>query len=500
MTADETLPLRVPDHDEVLHDLPQRVLARSRRHRSGVRRSRGDQDVLAKGQGRVGRLARYRAERKVVPASAGIMLSYAAFALWAIRHIRLDFGVSNGALPSAWPYSIVFLLLAWQMTACFLEQPYRRRRGATEDLHTVVLVPVYNEDPALLADCLESLLSQSRRPDRIVVVDDGSETDLTPVQQRFETAARFADVQATWIRYSPNRGKRHAQAEAIRCTPEADIYITVDSDAILDYEAITEAMKPFADPDVASVAGVLLLANNRKNLITRTSELWYVTSELVDRSALSAMRCVLVNTGTFALYRAAVVRKHLTAYENERFFGRPVQFSDDSMLTFYALLEGKTVQQPTALGFTAMPENLSHHVRQYLRWMRGMTIRTFWRFRYLPLGSYIYWNHLMRWVQAAITLPLFVTAFAIDPVRTHRFSVSLLIVPLLVCYGRSLRYLTIRRYDEPAWSQLLTYLTAPLVAMWTYTALRFLWWYAMATCLKTGWGTRQHVEVIVEEP
>jgi hyaluronan synthase len=456
--------------------------------------------VLAEGQGRVGRLARYRAERKVAPVAAGIMVSYAAFAWWAIRHIRADFGAAGGAVPSAWPYSIVFLLLAWQMTACFLEQPYRRRRGATEGLVTVVAVPVYNEDQALLGDCLESLLSQSRRPDRIVVVDDGSDADLTLVRQRFETAARFAGVQTSWIRCDTNRGKRHAQVEAFRRTPEADIYITVDSDAILDYRAIAEGVKPFADPDVTSVAGILLLANSRKNLITRTSELWYVTSELVDRSAQSAMHCVLVNTGTFALYRAGVIRKHLTAYENERFFGRPVQFSDDSMLTLYALLEGKTVQQPTALGFTAMPENLSHHTRQYLRWMRGMTIRTFWRFRYLPVRSYIYWVHFARWVQAIITVPLFVAAFVVDPVRIHRFPPGLLLIPLLLCYGRSLRYLTIRRYDEPPWSQLVTYLTAPLVAVWTCTVLRVLWWYAMATCLKTGWGTRQHVEVVLEEP
>ena len=38
-----------------------------------------------------------------------------------------------------------------------------------------------------------------------------------------------------------------------------------------------------------------------------------------------------------------------------------------------------------------------------------------------------------------------------------------------------------------------------VVAMWTYTVLRVLWWYGMAKCLKTGWGTRQQVEVSLEE-
>ena len=402
-------------------------------------------------------------------------------------------------VPYEWPYTVVFLLLAWQMTACFLERPYKTRRGHSDNYTTVVTVPVYNEDPPLLANCLASLLSQSRLPNHVYIVDDGSapDVDYTEVRRSFEFEAACAGVRTTWVQ-TVNRGKRHAQAEAIKNTPFAEIYITIDSDAILDYHAIEEGLKPFADPRIQSVAGILLLANNKKNLITRTSELWYVTSELIDRSAMSAMSSVLVNTGTFALYRANVIRDNLPGYLNETFFGRPVQFSDDSMLTFYALLCGKTVQQPTAFGFTAMPDNLSHHFRQYLRWMRGMTIRTFWRFRYLPLTSYIYWNHVLRWIQAFITIPLFVTVFLVDPIRTHHFTPALLIIPVLFGYGRCLRYLTIRRYDESVWSQVLTYLTAPMVALWSYSVLRILWWYSIATCLRTGWGTRQKVEVSLE--
>ena len=176
-----------------------------------------------------------------------------------------------------------------------------------------------------------------------------------------------------------------------------------------------------------------------------------------------------------------------------------MKFSDDSLLTFYALLAGKTVQQPTAIGFTAMPETLSHHVRQYLRWMRGMTVRTFWRFRYLPLTRYAYWQLMIRWVQALTTIPLFLTVMVAEPVTRGTWSPQVLVVLVLVGYVRSLRYLTVRRYDEPWWSQLLTWLLAPLVAGWQYTVLRGLWWYGMATCLRTGWGTRQHgVEVALE--
>lgn len=70
------------------------------------------------------------------------------------------------------------------------------------------------------------------------------------------------------------------------------------------------------------------------------------------RSAQSVMRRVTINSGTLALYRADVVRQNAGAYENEHFWGRPMQMNDDSMLTFYALLRGDTVHQPSALVFT----------------------------------------------------------------------------------------------------------------------------------------------------
>jgi hyaluronan synthase len=487
----QTIPLeRIPNA------VPVPDVARDhRRHRVGRGLDR-DQVQLAPGQERRGHLAPWRARRKTGPLMLGAAVSVAALAWWGARHAVQSIGVLGGLRePYAWAYALVFAILAWQTAASYLERP-KRGTVVPDGLRTAVVIPVYNEDAPLLERCLQSLLSQSRLPDMILVADDGSAEDYTQVRSQFEADAYRAGVAVSWTRLPRNRGKRHAHEAAFRGAPWADIYITVDSDAILDYYAIEEGMKPFADPDVQSVAGLLLIANHRKNLLTRATELWYVTSELADRSAQSAFSSVLVNTGTFALYRAPVIRDHLDAYINETFFGRPVQFSDDSMLTFYAQLAGKTVQQPTAIGFTAMPENLSHHVRQYLRWMRGMTIRTFWRFRYLPLGRYAYWQHMIRWVQACTTIPLFFTVVVVEPALHGTWSPELLIVPLLVGYGRSLRYLTIRRYDEPWWSQILTYLLAPLVALWQYTVLRGIWWYGMATCLKTGWGTRQNgVEV-----
>jgi hyaluronan synthase len=366
---------------------------------------------------------------------------------------------------------------------------------------------------------LRTLLHQTRRPNSIIVVDDGStKVDYTHVEAWFVEAAEEVGIRVQWIRQA-NGGKRSAQATGVLATPEADIYLTVDSDALLDREALAEGMRPFADERIQSVAGIVVALNNRyswktdrpgssaagrlvKNvgadLLCRMTDLWFVVGQLVDRSAMSSMGGVLVNSGPLALYRAPVVRDNLDGYLNETFFGRRVEFSDDSMLALYARHRGRTVQQPSAFAFTLMPETFSQHKRQYMRWMRGAFIRSWWRFRYLPLHSYAYWGHLIAWVQMALSTVIFVALFIVWPVQDQRYLAAwpyLLAVPVLIGYGQALRYLSVQRNDQSIVSQLATFLLSPVATVYAFTALRLMRWWAMLTPLKTGWGTRENVEV-----
>jgi hyaluronan synthase len=208
---------------------------------------------------------------------------------------------------------------------------------------------------------------------------------------------------------------------------------------------------------------------------------------------MSAMGSVIVNSGPLAAYRAAVIRDNLDSYLNETFLGRPVGFSDDSMLTLYALLRGRTVQQPTAVVFTAMPEKTSHLLRMYCRWMRGSTIRSIWRLRYLPLNRAAYWLHLMRWFQMALSTVVLGWLLVVEPFGYgNRPPASFAVVPFLIGWAQGLRYLSIARSDESFGSRVVTWLLMPLAVVWAWTVLRAMRWYGMVTCAKTGWGTRQN--------
>ncbi|MGW4731679.1 hypothetical protein ACWEQC_21355 [Streptomyces shenzhenensis] len=173
--------------------------------------------------------------------------------------------------------------------------------------------------------------------------------------------------------------------------------------------------------------------------------------------------------------------------------GRPVMFSDDSLLTLYAQERGLTVQQPSAICFSAMPERWKHFTKMYLRWMRGSTIRSIWRARYLPVNRPAYWLHALRWLQMILTQMVTVWILLVEPFYFDNMPPStMLVIPFLIAYAQGLRYLGIIRSDVRIRYQFTTWLMMPLAVVLAWTHLRFMRWYGIFTCARTGWGTRQN--------
>jgi hyaluronan synthase len=420
-----------------------------------------------------------------------------AGAVWAAHHAvqAANYGSHTGSrLAAVWGVTFLLLVLQTVMYHCErTRRPSPRARRQLDALHAAILMPVFNEDPGYLRLGLESMLAQTRQPNSVHVVDDGSTSgDYAQVRAWWIRAAAEHGITTTWERQA-NSGKRHAQAAAVRASAGADIYVTVDSDSCLAPNAIEEILLPFARQKVQSVAGIVLATNHRANLLTRLTDLWFTTGQLTDRSALSAMGSVLVNSGPLAAYRAAVIRDNLDSYLGETFMGRTVMFSDDSLLTLYALLRGRTVQQPSAIVFTALPEKASHFARMYLRWMRGSTIRSLWRMRYLPVTGYAYWAHLIRWFTVALSTTVLAWLLIIEPLKYGaRPPATFLLVPVLIGWAQALRYLGVIRSDERIRSRAVTWLLMPVAVLASWTVLRAMRWYGMATCARTGWGTRQN--------
>jgi hyaluronan synthase len=270
------------------------------------------------------------------------------------------------------------------------------------------------------------------------------------VRSWFEREAQNLGIVASWAR-TPNQGKRRAQVTAFKNIRSAELFVTVDSDSVLDREAILQICHPFRDARVQSVAGIILALNARTTFLARVTNLIFVSQQLTDRSSMSRLGSVMVNSGGLAAYRYEILADNISQYLSETYLGRKVEFSDDSFLTLLAMLKGRTVQQPSAFAFAYMPDLWSHHYRQQIRWFRGSFIRGLWRVRFMPIGSWAFLRQLLGWILLTVSSMTFVYIVLWRPlVGGMSIPPEAILVPFLIGYVQNARYISIWRSDESA--------------------------------------------------
>jgi hyaluronan synthase len=426
----------------------------------------------------------------------GLLLSSLFVISWVAWHLGWQSLVLACCAAPAIVFRAVNWILSWFDHPAEVLSPDQDKYLAR--LYVTVAVPVYNEDPGLLDRCLYALVNQSRPPQLVWVVDDGSKTDYTPLRQ-YWTRAWPGGTQVRWTRQH-NQGKRPAHALVFAAVPEADIFVTVDSDTTLEWHALEEGLKPFQRSDVMSVAGIEMGFNATVNFLTRLQCSLQLYAQAVIGAAWSAAGDMYTNRGPFALYRAAAVLDFLPIYRDETFFGRHVVLGDDSLLTLFASSRGRSVQQLTAFGLTMWPENFSHHLRQRIRWARGRTMRNFWRIKYRPLHSYCWWWTVTGIYGFLFSFCLPVLIILWWPVSAH-FAIRALIAIGILSIPNSLRALCFRRSDETRWDRALLFLMRPLAALWSSVVLaRGVRMWGTLTVLRQGWTTRQHGAELVLDP
>ena len=422
---------------------------------------------------------------------AWVSLAVMAFAVGLGRHVLIAADDQDQrAVQALWAAGFAWMGLQWVLS--WLDRPRTvsvRQQRALDAVLVTVIVPLYNEAPEVVDRVLYAIAHQSRLPQRVIVVDDGSTVDYAAVRDHWQVHG----PPLTWMRQA-NAGKKHAQAAAFRADHEAGVFVTIDSDTMLERQALMEGLKPFADARVMSVAGFEVAANPSTNWLTRTSSARSLAFQITACGVQSAFGEILVNRGAFALYRAQLLRDVVDAYTHETFRGVPIRLGDDAALTLFARGRGRTVQQPSAFSFTVYPETLSHHFRQWIRWMRATLIRDCWRLRYLPLSSYGFWFTIINSITflAMTATPILIAACW---PRSEHFAAAGILAMSAWSAITSLRLLAVRRSDQSLAQHLGTMFYYPAALLWGTYVLRPLRFYGIATWKRQGWATRQQVEV-----
>lgn len=266
-----------------------------------------------------------------------------------------------------------------------------------------VVVPCYNEDPALLAACLRSLRRQDYKGEmRVWVVDDGSgnRDAVLPVLDT-ETGLR-----QRVLLLDGNHGKREAQAAALR-EGSGEIVVTIDSDTTIAPDGIRQIVAQLRDPQVGAVTGNLRASNVDATWLTRLIDVRYRLLFERERAAQSYFGTVFCCAGPFSAYRRAAVDEILPHYLGQRFCGRRRVFGDDLKLTNLVLGAGyESVFESTAMAMTDVPTTLRRFVRQQLRWNRSFYRELPQMLRLLPgRGRYLAFD-----LAARTLLPVLIAA------------------------------------------------------------------------------------------
>jgi GT2 family glycosyltransferase len=127
-----------------------------------------------------------------------------------------------------------------------------------------VIVPVYNGS-RLLPGCLSALQQQTRRPDEIIVVDDGSTDDT------FAVAGRLGVT----VLSQPNAGPAAARNLGARVA-RGRLLLFTDADCVPASDWVERMVAPFTDPGLAGAKGEY--RTRQQELVAR-----FVQQEYQDR-------------------------------------------------------------------------------------------------------------------------------------------------------------------------------------------------------------------------
>lgn len=406
---------------------------------------------------------------------------------------------------SMWYYPVIIYSFLWNilsLVASLRYKPYVINKDREEleqaklnNFETVVVVPVYNEDKESFHKLLDSLLVQTILPKTVYIVEDGSKEEYK-VEELVSEWRKKASFKVVY-KYVENAGKRQAQSHAFyECQDTADIFITLDSDTVLDKRAVEETLIAFLDEKVTAVAG-LLLSLNRNNFLSKLLGISFPSAFTNGRAWASKFNAVAVSCGGLASYRVNVIKEYLEEYLNQQVFGQKAVFGDDRMLTHYASVLGKTVYQETSIGYTLMPENISHLTRQRVRWWKSFWWGGMFIVRHHQPKYMIWWIVVGQYISQILYAVVFPFILFINPILNGRFPWAILIYMVVLGCIRSIRLLSIKDSEGTKYVSILQYIVyAPMSVLLNIYLCTILSYYAFFTVWQvSSWGTREKLEV-----
>jgi glycosyltransferase involved in cell wall biosynthesis len=348
-----------------------------------------------------------------------------------------------------------------------------------------VVTPVYNEDPVVFEEALQSWIKNG--VDEIIAVIDKSNTGHIVHFEKNYVKNKSIKTKCTMI-VTPKPGKRAALCDGIERASGA-LIVLVDSDTIWSDDVVEKTLPYFKDLQVggATVAQRIQNPDTVGNVLFDIL-LWSRYKEEVP-FLLGVGKAFNTLSGRTAFYRREAIfndqHDNLHHLRHEFFLGTRGISGDDKRLTHLILQQGwhtAFVIGPTVL--TPGMGSLKAFLKQRLRWTRNS-----WRADLRAVGKGWVWAHpaLAIFMIDRFLQPLFmligpvVMAFAL-------INREWLFAGILIAWWFVSRFIKIFGYfkENP---QRLRYLPAYIVYGYVNAVIKI---YAFATLIEHSWATRWH--------
>jgi len=381
-----------------------------------------------------------------------------------------------------------------------------------------VLAPAYNE-AATIRESVRAMLSLRYPEFEVIVINDGSKDEtlrllidefhLYKSARFYETPLQTKPIRGVYESIDPirlvvidkdNGGKADSLNAGINVA-HYPLVCSVDSDSLLENDALLRVAKPFVeDPGlVVAVGGIVRVANGcsisgghveqvdlPKSWIARIQVVEYLRAFLGGRVAFSAFNCMLIISGAFGLFLKSAALA-VGGYDTNT-VGEDMELI--LRLHRRGLLENKAyriVFQPDPVCWTEVPESLQILKRQRTRWQRG-TIESVWKHRgilfrprYRTLGLFAFpYYVLFEMLGPLVELSGYLLTIVGLAFGFFNWNMAVLFFFAAVLYGMILstssvvlEELTMRRY--PNVRNLLTLIGAAILENLGYRQLLTVW-------------------------
>lgn len=225
-----------------------------------------------------------------------------------------------------------------------------------------ILIPAHNEELSIAA-CIQSCLEQSRMPDEIVVVNDGS-TDRTG-----EILASFVEditnvygnlISVVTIPVATG-SKGYAQEYGLKFIT-GDIFIATDGDTVLHRDFVKYVEEDFRDESVSAIAGYI--RSMKYNWLTACRAVEYVIGQNIHKLAQHHINFLFVISGAAGAFRTKDFLKHIP-FEHDT-------LTEDLDFTYRFHERGlKISYDARVVAFTQDPVSISSYINQIRRWFGG---------------------------------------------------------------------------------------------------------------------------------